>query len=161
MEIYWEGQRESGRMSGPGDRQDLGTAEGGGGPLAGPLRPRGRSLGCVGYRGLPGRRPMAPMAVDMSVFRCIPGGVTTHFPLSRSSAYSGGSSIPRALAMYSGQVSMEERCGLFPPLLSPWQITEPPSLYHEETSWSSKYFQCLLLVCPVEKVPACHSNTAS
>lgn len=115
----------------------------------------------LGTEGLPGRRPMAPMAVDMSVFRCIPGGVTTHFPLSRSSAYSGGSSIPRALAMYSGQVSMEERCGLFPPLLSPWQITEPPSLYHEETSWSSKYFQCLLLVCPVEKVPACHSNTAS
>lgn len=30
------------------------------------------------------------MAVDRSVFRYIPGGVTPHFPLSGSSAYSGG-----------------------------------------------------------------------
>lgn len=102
------------------------------------------------------------MAVDRSVFRYIPGGVTPHFPLSGSSAYSGGgSSVPLTLALYSGQVSMEETYGPFPPLLSPWQVTEPPSLYPEETSWSSEYFQCLLLVCPVEKVPAGHSNTTS
>lgn len=94
MEIHWEGQRRTGRMSGPGDRQDLGIAEGEGSPLAGPLQPQGRSLGCVGHRGLPGRRPMSPMAVDMSVFRYIPGGVTPHFPLSGSSAYSGGGGPP-------------------------------------------------------------------
>lgn len=31
-------------------------------------------------------------------------------------------------SLYSGQVSMEERCGPFPPLMCPWQTIEPPSL---------------------------------
>lgn len=47
MEIYWKGQRRTRRMSGPGDSQDLGIAEGEGSPLAGPLQPQGRSLDCV------------------------------------------------------------------------------------------------------------------
>lgn len=86
-------------------------------------------------------------------------GHTPFPPLRELSLQWGGSSVPLTLALYSGQVSMEETYGPFPPLLSPWQVTEPPSLYPEETSWSSEYFQCLLLVCPVEKVPAGHSNT--
>lgn len=31
-------------------------------------------------------------------------------------------------SLYSGQVSMEERCGPFPPLMCPRQTIEPPSL---------------------------------
>lgn len=115
-------------MSGPGDSQDLGIAEGEGSPLAGPLQPQGRSLCCVvlGTEAFLGGGPWL-----LWLWTCQFSDISQEGSLPSQGAQptvGGCVSVPFALALYSGQVSMEERCGPFPPLLCPWQITEPPSL---------------------------------